>query len=212
MPERTPAVRGSDLRAFHVKQTTGLLFAHNHTTGEPLRQPSPQATNHLGCYNERLGARVDGRRARPHEIFRVGPAALGHRVAFRDIDLSLQATYLPPVAEGGPIALNTCYTIAVGSAAEGRRLAAWLNTEPVRAVAAALADHALGGYRRFQARNVGAVPLPPAVEFGHQPLQQLADRLHASEGADPTAAAALDRLAAELLGEHDAFPVTERAS
>jgi hypothetical protein len=42
-------------------------------------------------------------------------------------------------------------------------LCAWLNSTWIRAAARATADPANGGYARFNARAVGAVPLPPGA-------------------------------------------------
>jgi hypothetical protein len=59
--------------------------------------------------------------------------------------------------------LNTCYVAATGTAGEAERLAAWLNSTWIRAVARLGAVPASGGFHRFTAAAVGRVPLPHAV-------------------------------------------------
>jgi hypothetical protein len=60
------------------------------------------------------------------------------------------------------VPLNTVYGVTAGDAAEARALAAWLNTRWLTALARLDADPARGGYRRFNARVVGGLPVPDA--------------------------------------------------
>ena len=82
-------------------------------------------------------------------------------VIWRDIAPRLEAAPLCRNAPDAPVPLNTCYGVAVGDAYTACWLAAYLNSEPVRDLAAALAERASGGAYRFSATTVGALPLPP---------------------------------------------------
>jgi hypothetical protein len=72
------------------------------------------------------------------------------------------ATLSGPQAERF-IPLNSCYLTPVATGALALRLTAWLNSTWMRAVAALTADAAAGGFRRFNARVVGSLPLPVTV-------------------------------------------------
>ena len=71
--------------------------------------------------------------------------------------------YFVTTADRACIPLNTCYVTAAGSAQEAEGLAAWLNSTWIRAAACAGAVPAAGGFSRFNAAVVGAVPLPSAA-------------------------------------------------
>lgn len=192
-PESLPLARGANIRAFHVKPGGRVLFPHDPRTGEPLPELSRPAQLHLAQFQQGLRARVDlSPRGVTHQLFRVYPESLGHRVLVRDIGRRLEAAYVPPLCEGGPVALNTTYLVAVPDALVGRRLEAWLNSPLPRFVAACLSDRALSGFRRFLAGTLEGLPLPPEVLAGDPlppELQELAqcstllDALELMEGA-----------------------------
>jgi hypothetical protein len=147
-----------------------------------------------------IDARSDARRADPlWKVHRVYPESLGHRVVWRDIGERLAAVYLPPVREGGPLVLNSAYLIGVDGARQGLRFSAWLCSVPSRFAAAVTAERALGGYRRFMARNVGRVPIPKEVISGSPELDMLVLALH-RDPSDRRAWRALNIYACELLG------------
>ena len=58
--------------------------------------------------------------------------------------------------------LNTVYGIATRTAADALALAALLNSRWLTALARLRADPARGGFRRFNARVVRELPIPPA--------------------------------------------------
>jgi hypothetical protein len=78
-----------------------------------------------------------------------------------DLAGELRAASLAGLADTIP--LNSCYVAPLPSDAAADRLAAWLNSSWIRAAARAGAVPAAGGYVRFTAGTVGALPLPPAV-------------------------------------------------
>jgi hypothetical protein len=83
-------------------------------------------------------------------------------VVWADLARRLEATALGHGTDG-LIPLNSCYVLPVRTATEANCLAAWLNCTWMRALAAATADSAAGGCRRYKAGVVESLPLPPAV-------------------------------------------------
>lgn len=201
---RVGVVRGTDVRPLAYTTPQQLLFAHDQVTGAVLAEVSDAVHAHLAPYKSALAARTDARPGSPAwEVFRVGPDALGHRVVWRDIARRLQAAALPPVVDGGPIALNSTYLFAVPDADTARWLATWLNTWPIGLVAGLAADAAMHGHRRFRAANVGSTPLPAALlaprsRLGQQ-FRACADAL-ANAPTDAARWEEADALAARLLG------------
>src|SRR5207248_7102960 len=92
------------------------------------------------------------------QLFRVALACAPHRVIWPDIARRLRAAIPDPRA----IPLNTVYGIVTRTAEDAQALAALLNSRWLSALACLHADPARGGFRRFNARVVRALPLPPA--------------------------------------------------
>lgn len=194
------AVRGGDVAAMTAAPSARLLLAHDLRTGEPLPAVAKETYAYLEEVRSRVEARADARAGDPlWKVHRIYAESLGHRVVWRDIGERLDAVYLPPVAEGGPAVLNSAYLVGVDDVRQGLRLAAWLCSIPARFVAAVSAERALGGYRRFMARNVGSVPVPDEVIVGAVELDALARALH-REPEDERAWRLLNQYACELLG------------
>lgn len=195
-------VRGSDVRPMCAEASGTILYAHDRHDGAVWSESRLSSAERAWFvkHAERLGRRADAGVGDPAwTVFRSAPENLGHRVVWRDIGIRLDAAYVPPVADGGPVALNTTYCVAVRDARAGVRLAAWLCSTPVRFCAASRAERALSGYRRFMLRNVARVPMVRAVLEGDPVLDALSARLQ----LDPEDAAgwmALDRWVAGALG------------
>jgi hypothetical protein len=115
-------------------------------------------------------------------------------VAWADLGRRLQAAPLIGAAGARIVPLNTCYVILASTEDDALGLAAWLNCSWLRAAAAHGADEARGGYRRFGARVVGALPLPAAAVHDRD-LVAIARR-----GAERPVQEELDARAADLLG------------
>lgn len=157
-------LRGRDIGDTSVRPSARLLFAHDVEQGAPLARVDGPTQRYLEEHQQVLLNRADARPGTAAwQVFRAGEAAVGHRVVWRDIGQQLVAWYLPPVASGGPVVLNTVYFAVVPDETTGRRLARWLNTAPARWAARLAAEPALNGYRRFQASAVGSVPVPAAA-------------------------------------------------
>jgi hypothetical protein len=156
------ALRGRDVRPFAATGTLRLLWPCDQA-GRPLRTLPPHARTYLASFERLLRTRTDLNDAPYWSLFRTGPAAAAHRVTWPDLAHRLSAAALGGNTGQGLIPLNTCYLIPVDHDAIAHRLAGWLNCTWIRALARLGADPARGGYARFNARVVGALPLPEGV-------------------------------------------------
>ncbi|HLG05277.1 MAG TPA: hypothetical protein VI383_03925, partial [Gemmatimonadales bacterium] len=212
------AIRGRDVEPFRVRRVRRLLWPCT-PEGRPLPSLPPGAARHLASFTEPLRRRRDrrGPEDQPWTLFRTGPAASPYRVVWPDLARRLTAAPLTGRSDRDLIPLNSCYVIAARDRDTALRLSAWLNSTWCRALAAAVADPASGGFRRFNARVVSSLPCPPALLFddrllelaeagvregwGEGPAQdELDDRtadLLALSGAERRALAELDRPGAQ---------------
>ena len=156
------AVRGRDLKAFAVHPRRRLLWTHA-ASGDPLPALPPRAAAWIERHRTALLARRDYVSGPAWTVFRAGPAVAEHRVVWPDLARQLLATPLTGAAARDLVPLNTCYLMTVSNGGAARRLAAWLNSTWLRAAARHTADAAASGFARFNARVVGALPLPPAA-------------------------------------------------
>ncbi|MEO8031366.1 MAG: DNA methyltransferase [Gemmatimonadota bacterium] len=185
------AIRGRDVRPFIARGSARLLWTHD-ARGQPLERLPPRAAAYLDSREATLRARADFAGGPPWALFRTGAALAPHRVVWSDMARRLSAAALTGPLESSRIPLNSCYVLATTSDPVARRLAAWLNCTWIRAVARTGASPARGGYARFDARTVGALPLvdtaltDPALEelsrqgsAGHD-IQEALDELCAA--------------------------------
>jgi hypothetical protein len=156
------AVRGRDLRPFQARPTRRLLWAHD-AAGAPLARLPPGAAAHLRAHDARLRARADYIGGPPWTLFRTAAATSRHRILWADLARRLTGCALTGRRDVAFIPLNTCYVAPARSEAEAERLAAWLNSTWIRAVARLGAVPASGGFHRFTAAVVTRLPLPAAV-------------------------------------------------
>lgn len=187
------AVRGRDITPFRTAPRSRLLWTHA-SNGDPLPALPPRATAWIARHRGRLLARRDYTGGPAWTLFRAHAAAAPHRVLWADLARRLEVAALTGPADATSIPLNSCYLVTPPSGAVALRLAAWLNSTWIRAVAALAADRAAGGFARFNARVVGGVPLPPSVPLDPD-LMSLAER--ARQGA--TIQEELDDIAARHL-------------
>lgn len=188
------AVRGRDLCGFIVHPRRRLLWTHG-TDGAPLRELPPDVAAYLARHRAALLRRVDHVGGPPWALFRTRPATALHRVVWADVARSLSAVALSGPEDERLVPLNSCYVAPTRDAPAARRIAAWLNTTWLRAAARAGALPAAGGYARFNAATVGALPLPPAV-LADSRLDRVAQEGRLGAPVQDT----LDDLAAEHLG------------
>ncbi|HET7598781.1 MAG TPA: hypothetical protein VFK09_00725, partial [Gemmatimonadales bacterium] len=129
----------------------------------PLGRLPPLAARYFSAREARLRDRADYAGGPPWAVFRTGAACAPNRVVWAD--LARRLTALALVGQRGleQIPLNTCYVAAAPSAGAALRIAAWLNSTWIRAAARLRAVPASGGFARFAAGTVAALPLPVAA-------------------------------------------------
>jgi hypothetical protein len=189
VPGTRPAVRGRDLARWHATPRVFVMWPHD-GAGRPLQRLEGELARHLIPHLDRLKRRTDYRGGPPWQVFRTRLALSPHRVLWPDLSRELAAV----VPSSDLVPLNTVYGIATRTAEDAHALAALLNTPWCTALARLAADAARGGYRRFNARVVGALPLPVTdpptwamlAECGrrHEPADALAAELYHLDAAD----------------------------
>jgi len=156
------AIRGRDVAAFSADPACRIVWTHG-PAGEPLRTLPPLARRWLERHRPALEARRDYAGGPWWTLFRVRPAIQPHRIVWADLAPRLEAVALTGSRAERLVPLNTCYVAPVAEGEVAHAITAWLNCTWIRALAAAWADPASGGYRRFNARAIAGLPLPDAV-------------------------------------------------
>ncbi len=156
------ALRGRDLRAFRPVPRLRLLWTHS-PDGSPRRALPIRAAAYLAPHHALLRTRADWDHGPPWSLFRTRPAVAPHRVVWADLARELKAVALTGPEDHDLIPLNTCYLAALDDGTQAESLAAWLNSTWLRAAARASAVPAAGGFARYTATTMDALPLPPAV-------------------------------------------------
>ncbi|MEO8636311.1 MAG: N-6 DNA methylase [Gemmatimonadales bacterium] len=154
-----PALRGRDIRAFQARPGTRLLYPHD-ARGQVLPRLPAAASRYLAAHAPLLRARSDYQAGPLWTLFRTGPSVARFRVVWADLALRLEALALTGPGDAHVIPLNSCYVLGLPEARQALALTAWLNSSWLRALARLEADPAAGGYARFNARVVAALPLP----------------------------------------------------
>ena len=154
-PGTRPAARGRDLAPWRLTPRTHVLWTHG-PDGRACERLPPELARALAPHLDRLRRRSDYRAGAPWQLFRTALALAPHRVLWPDLARRLAAVV--PDAEIVP--LNTVYGIATRSADDAHALAALFNSSWLTALARLRADPARGGFHRFNARVVRALPVP----------------------------------------------------
>lgn len=154
-----PALRGRDVRQHADAPRQRLLWTHG-ADGRPLAKlPAPVAA-YLRPHETALRRRADQQQGPWWQLFRTGPAQARWRVVWPDIARELRAVALD---DPDVVPLNSCYVAVAPTRSAMHRLAAWLTTPTLCALARLAADPAAGGHARFAARTVGALPCPAGI-------------------------------------------------
>jgi hypothetical protein len=156
------AVRGRDVAPFTCRPQIQLLWTHDRA-GQPRSTLPPAAAAYLRAHETELRARTDFTDGPIWMVFRVQAAIARYRVVWADVGRKLSAAALTIQDDLHRVPLNSCYVVAVGSAAAAESLAACLNSTWLRAAAQLSAVPAAGGYSRFNARTVAELPLPASA-------------------------------------------------
>ena len=156
-PVTRPVVRGRDLEPWRATPRAYLLWTHG-PDGRPLARLPAELARALDPHIERLCRRSDYRSGPAWQLFRIALADAPCRVIWPDLARRLAAV----VPDVGVVPLNTVYGIATRAVDDAYALAALFNSRWLTALARLSADPARGGFRRFNAGVVRALPLPPA--------------------------------------------------
>jgi hypothetical protein len=184
-----PAIRGRDVTAWQCVPRRFVLWTHT-SDGTPFARLPAELRAHLGEHEERLKRRSDYRGGPPWQLFRTALGFAPHRVVWRDLGKRLAAAVPAPDV----VPLNTVYGIVTRERADAVALAALLNSCWLTALGRLVADQARGGFRRFNARVVGSLPMPHA---SGSTWAELAARGSRCEPADDLVADALELDAAD---------------
>ncbi|HEX5387415.1 MAG TPA: N-6 DNA methylase [Gemmatimonadales bacterium] len=156
------AVRGRDLAPFRAGRHARLLWPCDQAGGALGALPC-LAHAYLSAHEKRLRARTDYAGGPAWTLFRTAPATARCRIVWADLARRLTAAPLLAPDTEDQIPLNTCYVAPAPDPLATLAVAAWLNCTWVRAVARLGASAASGGFARFSAGVVAALPLPDAV-------------------------------------------------
>ncbi len=148
------AARGRDVRRWETACRRRVLWTHG-ADGRPLPQLPEELAALLAPHLDRLRRRADYRGGPPWQLFRPALGVARHRVVWPDVARRLEAA-VPPA---DVVPLNTVYGVATRTDDDALALAALLNSRWLGALAALSADPARGGYHRFNARVIGALPV-----------------------------------------------------
>lgn len=151
-----PVLAGRDLDEDGWATSAEILWLYDEHL--KLAAHAPEAVEkYFRDHESRLRDRSDHVSVLPlWQVFRVKPELLEPKVVWPDIAPMLRAEVVP----GGVVPLNTTYVIPCDDDDHAARVAALLNSEPVRAFAWALAERARGGFRRHFAWVIRMLPLP----------------------------------------------------
>ena len=187
------AVRGRDVRPFAVSPTRRMLWTHGED-GAPLASLPELAARHIAGWADRLRARADYTGGPVWTLYRTEAAAAPHRVIWRDLARTIAAAAMTGAGARALVPLNTCYCARAGTAAEAHALAAWLNSTWIRGLARAAAPPAAGGFSRYSAATIEALPAPD------DPAEPVLAALGQEAAAGRDAQQRIDRRVAEMLG------------
>jgi hypothetical protein len=179
-----PAIRGRDIRPWTCVPRRFVIWTHG-PDGKPLARLPERLRQLLAPHDDQLRSRADYHGGAAWQLFRTGLGLACHRVVWPDMGKRLAAA----VPEAAVVPLNTVYGIATRQASDAAALAALFNTRWLTALARLVADPARGGFRRFNARVVRGLPIPPA---GSPVWEQLAQCGSRREPADDLVADALE--------------------
>jgi len=176
-----PLARGETMRPWQLQPSSGLILWPYDAQGAPLAELPPGALRWLERWRGRLDRRADARHGRPWwSLFRTESAAHDTpRVVWADLGLTPRAAMLEA---GDPtIPINSCYVLRCTSDDDALALTALLNSPPMTAWLAALAEPARGGYHRFMSWTMALLPLPTRWMRARAALAPLARRARAGE-------------------------------
>jgi methylase of polypeptide subunit release factors len=171
-----PILRGEQVRAWIPRPSNEWVVWTHGPDGRPLKDLPDATRRWLGRWRPTLSARSDVRgTACWWSLFRIeGAVNERPRVVWADMSRGPRALILP--ARSPMVPLNTCYVLPCRDDTDASALATLLNTPLVAAWLAAIAEPARGGYQRFLAWTVAALPLPANWARAREVLAPLGTR------------------------------------
>lgn len=161
-----PVLCGREIRANQITPTRHILWPFDESMHLHPTLPAPLEA-YFESHRSKLQNRSDFKTDAPlWQIFRATQALQHPRVVWRDMSIELEAAVSP----AHYIPLNTVYFIPCADEQRARALATLLNSEPIRAIAFAIAERARGGWRRHFAWVMRMLPIPqPFIDWLQNP-------------------------------------------
>jgi len=161
-----PLVRGRDIKSWKFIIRQWIIWAHNNN-GVVLAKLPREAKKYFEAHKQTLGRRSDYKRKMPYWIvFRVYPATLGQKVAWRELSNRMKSVYMPKGVDDKLLGLSTViplksvFFVPTESDMVGYALSAFLNSRILSCFMMSFARRARGGYFDFSSPVVGSVPIP----------------------------------------------------
>lgn len=193
----SPLVRGADIGEWEF---TVCRYVIRPPPPERERDGQPHLQRYLARHRKRLD-RLPRRSGKRLEIPR-------WRVAWHDIASMLRAVVVPASVETAfgdgrpPVLLNTAYQVEAPDEVGALRIAAFLNSTPVRVFAATIAERAKDAHFRFFAWTVSMLPIPGALRDGADAatIERISRNAHANGGISDDEQESLDALVCRAFG------------
>jgi hypothetical protein len=177
-----PMIRGERVRPWSLPEPHEEIIWTHDSLG-PLKTLPTEAARYLLRWRHELERRADLRaQQRWWMLFRTEAADCTYaRVVWPDIGRTPRAALIPAGVNCVP--LNSCYVARCRDPADGYALTALLNSQPIAAWLALLAEPARGGYLRFMGWTMALLPLPSDWIGARSTLAPIGES--ASEGRPP---------------------------
>jgi hypothetical protein len=155
-----PVLRGEHVRQWASRASDEWMVWTHGADGRPVRVLGEATQRWLLRWRGTLASRSDMRGTAPWwTLFRIDGARNDRpRVVWADMSRGPRALILP--ARSPVVPLNTCYVLPCRDDTDAAAMAALLNSPLVAAWLGAIAEPARGGYQRYLAWTVSALPLP----------------------------------------------------
>ena len=151
------AVRGRDVGGERPKQKVQILWPVDED-GEVARELPRELAQYFEAHRESLERRSDYRSGPIWTVFRRHEDIECPGIVWRDLGEELEASLL----DGPSIPLNTAYYLPTTSPEAAKAVRTLFHSDPMRAMASAVAERARGGWRRHFAWVMRMLPVPRA--------------------------------------------------
>lgn len=151
-----PVLCGREIRSENIQPTRRIFWPYDDQLTLQTDLPAP-LRQYFEDHRQKLQTRSDFHQDSPiWQLFRTTNALQSPRVVWRDMSVELEAAVTPADC----IPLNTVYFIPCTDTIRAHALMNLLNSEPIRAIAFAIAERARGGWRRHFAWVIRMLPIP----------------------------------------------------